>query len=296
MPYHPFTLVLCICVLVITPPGVASADRAGGRSGGPPPPPPPPSPTSVIPAPQTSTLVMTGATSPPSRGTRPSTDNQARQLAATGEALYARGDYEGAIAAFTKAQELAPNRVLVFNLAQAHRRASLDPSKPDAATYHQRLASARYQEFLHDAPSTSAERTARDWLAQLDRQPTDAPSADVRDEPRDPEQDRTAAEVRRVEMQQDRARFLKQAGLVGLGVGLATVGVARLFYVDPSVETVPGHDRKLTITLTTGAVITLGSIVTYALGVRMEQRAMARLLLHVKTTTGGAVVGFGGDF
>src|SRR5262245_8903357 len=81
---------------------------------------------------------------------------QAKQYVTQGLAAQDAGDYDGAIALYWKAYQLAPHPVLLFNLAQAHRLAG----RIDQAL-------SLYQKYLEEDPKGPQASTAREILAEL---------------------------------------------------------------------------------------------------------------------------------
>jgi tetratricopeptide (TPR) repeat protein len=67
------------------------------------------------------------------------------------------GDYDTAITLYTKAYELVPHPVLVFNMAQAHRLAG-----------RVERALNLYRKYLEEAPRGSEARTARELIAEIE--------------------------------------------------------------------------------------------------------------------------------
>jgi tetratricopeptide (TPR) repeat protein len=120
-----------------------------------------------------------------------------RGLMNYGNTLMAKGDYEGALDYFHRAQQLTPRYfVLLINLAIAENATKqsaaaeqhfkdalrLAPTSPDSYTYYARylLSHARAEEaraFLHSALELSpTDLTARDLLARADGQPVNQPT------------------------------------------------------------------------------------------------------------------------
>lgn len=95
------------------------------------------------------------------------------------------GDYDTAITLYTKAYELVPHPVLLFNIAQAHRLAKRDDE-----------AMKFYQEFLVTEPKGPEAQLARDLLAELQKRK----AAEAREaEAREAEEARTAKDARETE-------------------------------------------------------------------------------------------------
>jgi tetratricopeptide (TPR) repeat protein len=81
----------------------------------------------------------------------------ARQLSDRGRTLHELGDYEQAIAAFSRAYELAPTPALLFNLAQSYRLAGNCPR-----------AALLYRRYLATDPESDARAVAERHLAVVD--------------------------------------------------------------------------------------------------------------------------------
>jgi tetratricopeptide (TPR) repeat protein len=111
---------------------------------------------------------------PPGDATR----DVARQYVDDGLAAQSRGDYDTAVALYTKAYEIIPHPVLLFDIAQAHRLAG-----------HIEQAEVFYQRFLATGPSGPEAQLARDLLAEM--QTRRAPPPPV--EPPQPVQPSTSA-------------------------------------------------------------------------------------------------------
>src|SRR3954453_8989793 len=80
---------------------------------------------------------------------------EAARLFSAGRAAYERGDYQEAIARFRRANELSPDPLVLFAIAQAQRLAG------DCA------ALDGYASFLRAAPDTNLRATAEDHMARL---------------------------------------------------------------------------------------------------------------------------------
>ena len=83
---------------------------------------------------------------------------QARASMALGTTLFRRGDYQGALRAFTAAQEAYPSPKIFFNLGQTYRKLDRVPE-----------AVAAFETFLADAPDAAParRRDAEQYLAEL---------------------------------------------------------------------------------------------------------------------------------
>jgi hypothetical protein len=81
-------------------------------------------------------------------------------------------DFETAIDMYLKAYAVAPHPLLLWDLAQAHRRAAERWHGSDAvrAAQHRDLAREFFRRFLATAPGEDMEGKARVWLARLDQQ------------------------------------------------------------------------------------------------------------------------------
>ena len=84
---------------------------------------------------------------------------RARTHFEAGRALYQLGNYDEALREFAAGYQLAPRPQFLLNLGQCYRK--LDDLQK---------ARAMYQRYLHDAPSSDAERDqAQQILAEIDR-------------------------------------------------------------------------------------------------------------------------------
>lgn len=95
-----------------------------------------------------------------------------RQYTAAAIAASKNSDFETAIDMYQKAYAMTPHPVLLWDLAQAHRRAAdkfRDTDRARAAE-HRDLARAFYRRFLETQPDRDTAGKARAWLAQLDQQ------------------------------------------------------------------------------------------------------------------------------
>src|SRR6201994_431726 len=101
----------------------------------------------------------------PSKGEDVDKKTVAKEYVKAGIAAQKAGDYDTAITMFSKAYQLAPHPVLIFNTAQAHRLAG-----------HKDRALAMYRNYLELAPDGDQAQTARDFIAELDP-PKPAPVA-----------------------------------------------------------------------------------------------------------------------
>lgn len=100
---------------------------------------------------------------PPGDATR----DVARQYVDDGLAAQSRGDYDAAVALYTKAYEIIPHPVLLFDIAQAHRLAG-----------HFEQAEVFYQRFLATGPSGPEAQLARDLLAEMQTRRAQPPPAE----------------------------------------------------------------------------------------------------------------------
>jgi tetratricopeptide (TPR) repeat protein len=80
----------------------------------------------------------------------------AKQYVDAGLAAQSTGDYDTAIAMYSKAYQLVPHPVLIFNMAQAHRLAG-----------HIDQALALYAQYLAEDPKGAEAHTARELVAEL---------------------------------------------------------------------------------------------------------------------------------
>lgn len=90
--------------------------------------------------------------------------NLAKEYVKAGIAAQKAGDYDTAVTMFSKAYQLMPHPVLIFNSAQAHRLAG-----------HKDKAVAMYKRYLELSPEGDQAKTARDWIAELDPPPAPLP-------------------------------------------------------------------------------------------------------------------------
>ncbi len=102
----------------------------------------------------------------------------ARAYVDAGLAAQNAGDYDTAITFYTKAYQVEPHPLLLFNVAQAHRLARREDR-----------AIAFYRRFLATNPTGREARLARDLLAELEQRRAE--------EAREDEEEREAAEARK---------------------------------------------------------------------------------------------------
>src|SRR5690349_21282804 len=103
--------------------------------------------------------------------TAPSADKKqaAKQFVDAGLAAQSAGDYDKAIALYSKAYELVPHPTLIFNLAQAHRLAG-----------HIEQSLALYRRYLAEDPRGPHATTARELVSEIEgRKADDARKADA---------------------------------------------------------------------------------------------------------------------
>lgn len=145
--------------------------------------------------------------------------DEAMRLFGEGRASYDSGRYAEAIAAFTRAYALAPDPLLVFNIAQAHRKAGnclaaltayrsflrLDPSsaRVEEARLHERGLAIQCPPRAHDAAPAAAAT-----------QPSSPAGDAARSEPLRPPE--VAAKIA-----PDRSWWRSRAPVVGLAGGMA---------------------------------------------------------------------------
>jgi tetratricopeptide (TPR) repeat protein len=153
--------------------------------------------------------------------------DEAMRLFGEGRAKYDSGRYDEAIAAFTRAYALAPDPLLVFNIAQAHRRAG-----------NCAAAVAAYEDYLRLDPGSTRTEEARSHARALSIQcppslPRPAVAAGVSRSGSVPASTRTADEGRPGEhgslLMQRPPSWRSRARILGLGAGmLLGVGAAGL--------------------------------------------------------------------
>lgn len=88
----------------------------------------------------------------------------AKEYVKAGIAAQKAGDYDTAITMYSKAYQLMPHPVLIFNSAQANRLAG-----------HKDRALAMYKRYLAIAPDGDQAQTAREWIAELEPPPPPPP-------------------------------------------------------------------------------------------------------------------------
>jgi tetratricopeptide (TPR) repeat protein len=145
---------------------------------------------------------------------------KARSLAEKGRAAHDRGDYNGAIVAFTQAYAMAPAPALLFNMAQAYR---LQGNCDDAALM--------YRRYLDTNPGPEARALAEGHLANVERCmhkialgiPVATPAVAVAS----PSPSRSLGATTRVERPSNKADLEKDIGMglvIGGGASLAVAG------------------------------------------------------------------------
>ncbi len=183
----------------------------------------------------------------PAPAVDPAKAKVAKQYVDAGLAAQNSGDYDTAIVFYSKAYQLVPHPVLLFNMAQAHRLAG----RMDKAL-------ALYAKYLEEDPNGSQAQTARDIVAEEARKVDEARKAEAArkadearkaDDARKAEAARKADEARRAqEIEASRAAEQKRA---------ADAAEAR-----EQAEQVPGRNLRLS-GMTAGAV----GVVALGLGV-----------------------------
>jgi tetratricopeptide (TPR) repeat protein len=185
----------------------------------------------------------------------------ARQYTAAALMASKSGDFETAVDLYAKAYAVAPHPVLLWDIAQAHRRAAekLHGSDAARAARHRDLAREFFRRFLDSGPDEDMEASARQWLVRLDQQwaeeyPREEAARRVEEQRRKDAAARVEAarrddERRRVadrdRVEQERiasavgqtsstaelgqARTVKIAGIAGIAAGLAGVGTGAYF-------------------------------------------------------------------
>jgi tetratricopeptide (TPR) repeat protein len=126
------------------------------------------------------TVIPVHALAQPAPATNKTKVKTAKQYVDAGLAAQDSGDYETAITFYTKAYELVPHPVLIFNIAQATRLAGRIEE-----------ALALYAKYLAADPNGPQVQTARDRVAEIE--------AHKAEEARKIEEAREAAEARKVE-------------------------------------------------------------------------------------------------
>jgi tetratricopeptide (TPR) repeat protein len=103
-------------------------------------------------------------TAPPAPADAAHKRSQAKALVDAGLAAHDRGDYDGAIALYTRAYDLVPHPALFFNMGQSHRLAG----RADQAI-------AMYKRYLAAVPTGALADQARTWVAALEQQRASSP-------------------------------------------------------------------------------------------------------------------------
>ena len=172
----------------------------------------------------------------------------AKRYVDAGLAAQNSGDYDTAIQLYTKAYELVPHPVLLFNMAQAHRLAGHIPQ-----------ALALYARYLAAAPNGAQAKTARDLVAEIEavqaeeaRKLDDARKAEVA---RKAEQARIAEEARHAEAarkleasrkaeqaRQDRER---ESGVSAPPATVSPVGTSQVTGTSEHTDPAPGRNARL---------------------------------------------------
>lgn len=179
----------------------------------------------------------------------------AKRYVAAGVAARKQGDYDGAVDLFQKAQQAAPNPLVIYNIAQTHREAMAKVTDPEKRAKHRDAARAAYREFIASKPDEEVLATAQGYLFQLEeqyRQEHPAEEAARRDklaaeeeakikaaqaklaadrkarETRDAQEAEHVASVVR-EQELGKARTVKIVGLSVMGGGVIATGIGVYF-------------------------------------------------------------------
>jgi tetratricopeptide (TPR) repeat protein len=128
----------------------------------------------------------------------------AKEYVDAGQAAQTAGDYETAIEMYSKAYELVPHPVLLFNMAQAHRLAGRATEAVDL-----------YRRYLAEEPKGSKAKTAREFITALEQrmraeETRKAQEAAAAEEARKAEEARRAEEARKAQEAED-ARKAQEA-------------------------------------------------------------------------------------
>ena len=255
------------------------------------------------------------------------TKKLAKQYVDSGIAAQAASDFDTAVKLYTKAYELVPAPVLLYNIAQAHRLGGRDA---EAKTFYERYLAAdpkgapapSAREFLAEinareairiaaearaaeqaqSASTAAATAAKAKEAEAARQQAEADAA------RRAEQEAADRERReQLEAQASGARKLRIAGLATGGVGVASVGVAVVFGLramsltdelsPPNTYSVAKDDdgqRAETLSIVAGSVgsaLILGGAALYYLGHRRGRESDTRVSVTATSDQFGVVIG-----
>ena len=183
---------------------------------------------------------------------------QATQYTTQGLAAQDAGDYDAAIGLYSKAYELVPHPLLLFNLAQANRLAG----RIDQAL-------AFYQRYLDAEPQGAQAKTAREFVAELNARKAE----DVRkaDEARKTEEARKAEEARAAEARGEDARKAESMSKAQPPRSVVTTAPSTELTSSSPAQT-PGRNLRLA-GLATGSVGVVSLIVGTGFGVRAHRLA-----------------------
>ena len=171
------------------------------------------------------------------------------------------GDFETAVDMYQKAFAISPHAVLLWDIAQAHRRAAekLHDSDAAKAALHRDASREYFRKYLETKPDEEMEGKTRNWLAKLDAEwaeehpKEEAARRLVEERTREAavkaeearletehkqkaardrlEAERIASAVVRTTTEKElgKARTLKIAGIAGIGMGVIAIGTGVYF-------------------------------------------------------------------
>jgi hypothetical protein len=251
---------------------------------------------------------------------------KAKALVDAGVTAQRDGQFDLAIGNYQRAYDITHHPVLVYNMAQAHRLASvaLAGKNAEEAAKHRDLAREMYRRYLAEKPDPELEITAEGWLGKLDKQwAIENPREEAARQQREEAERQSKISAERTQLQREesrvreavrdeklgKARTVKIVGLSAMGAGLAATGVGVFFglrarsiandlesrdvYDPAKFEDGDRAERYMSIAYITGGVLLLGGTITYWQGRGIESSAPQ---VTVSASGTGAAVLVNGQF
>jgi tetratricopeptide (TPR) repeat protein len=251
---------------------------------------------------------------------------------AAGRTAMQHQDYDAAITAFTRAQEIAFQVDVVFELADAHRLAAAAAQGPQAAA-HLDTAIALYQQYVDAHPrDENKEVLARGWLSKLrgaatvtdtsiheaerEREEREQVTAGVitagrRTNAENQDQQRVAVTKTKVADELSKSRIVRMSGIGGIAGGVVAAGVGVYFgfrarslgneltesrtYDSKKIAEGDKADQNMAIAYSIGGSLLVAGAITYWIGRNMKEHALAAPIA-ITPLPGGGNIAFSASF